>query len=144
MSDSDIDIYNLASDIKQAMSGLRAINQRMDEERKLAVADLGAVAYKLDTILGALSSLKPKSVPIHQRIVLDLIDSGHTVQSLALMCGVGPRCVLYWKRGRSINGPNFDRLVDVAKALKVGDDYLLMDIGKVHSLLPPEEVGDAS
>tara|TARA_R110000765_G_scaffold114972_3_gene207844 strand:- start:849 stop:1256 length:408 start_codon:yes stop_codon:yes gene_type:complete len=62
---------------------------------------------------------KPKQTPYQQRAVNAILVSGISKRVLAIMMDSCERSITYWSTGKSINGPNLERLEGVVDALKV-------------------------
>ena len=63
---------------------------------------------------------KPKQAPYQQRAVNAILESGVVSKKvLAIMMDSCERSITYWSTGKSINGPNLERLEGVVDALKV-------------------------
>ena len=62
---------------------------------------------------------KPKQTPYQQRAVNAILVSGISKKVLAIMMDSCERSITYWSTGKSINGPNLERLEGVVDALKV-------------------------
>ena len=62
---------------------------------------------------------KPKQTPYQQRAVIAILVSGISKKVLAIMMDSCERSITYWSTGKSINGPNLERLEGVVDALKV-------------------------
>tara|TARA_R110000787_G_scaffold218768_2_gene327457 strand:- start:131 stop:538 length:408 start_codon:yes stop_codon:yes gene_type:complete len=62
---------------------------------------------------------KPKQTPYQQRAVNAILVSGISKRVLAIMMDSCERSITYWSTGKSINGPNLERLEGVVDALKI-------------------------